>query len=101
MTPGPQADRTAVLCASACSVEILVHKILFFLILLPFTVLIFPFLTFHVGTSLFNLNLSDDWRLWRGAAPGQGAPLLNDGHDTGAACGSNVWISAVTVDTGR
>jgi hypothetical protein len=85
------------LCASACSVEILVHKILFFLILLPFTVLIFPFLTFHVGTSLFNLNLSDDWRLWRGAAPGQGAPLLNDGQEIAAAVALTLLTAAIAV----
>jgi len=46
------ADRTALLSASACSVEILVHKVLFFLVLLPFTTLVFPFLAFHISTSL-------------------------------------------------
>jgi Zn-dependent protease with chaperone function len=38
---------------------------LFFLILLPFTTLVFPFLAFHITTSLVNFNLSADWQKWK------------------------------------
>jgi hypothetical protein len=78
MNSDREPERTAQLAASACSIEIFVHQILFFFVLLPFALVVLPFLGAHIGVSLVNSNLSSDWRLWRGL-PGQDqAGLLND-----------------------
>jgi hypothetical protein len=67
---------------SACSIEIGVHLVLFSVILLPFVFLVFPFLVFHVGASLININLSDDWHQWKGTAA---VPLLSDAQEIDTA----------------
>lgn len=77
-------DRTALL-ALGCSVEILVHKFLFFLILLPFTTLVFPFLAFHITTSLVNFNLSADWQKWKHHGATQEQAALSDRQEIAIA----------------
>ena len=80
MNQGPGV-RDHSLWASACSIEIRVHTVLFSLILLPFAFLIFPFLVFHIGASLVNLNLSADWQHWNGPSTRQGFSFLSDAQE--------------------
>jgi len=96
------ADRTALLSASGCSVEILVHKFLFFLILLPFTTLLFPFLTFHITTSLVNFNLSADWQEWKHHGATQEQAALSDRQEIAlAAALTLLTLTAAALGYGR
>lgn len=85
MNPAPQRDIVAFLSSSACSVEILVHRVLLSVIFLPFAFLVFPFLTFHIGVSLVNVNLSDDWRQWRHLAAKPEFVFLTDAQEIALA----------------
>jgi hypothetical protein len=80
-----EPERTARLAASACSIEIFVHQVLFFFLLLPFALVVLPFLVAHIGVSLVNSNLSSDWRLWRGVPAQDQAGLLNDAWELNIA----------------
>jgi hypothetical protein len=92
-----QSDRTALVSASACSVEIFVHTLLLLLILLPLTTLVFPFLAFHVGVSLLNSNLSADWHQWKNGSAPQELAVLSDGQEIALAIGFTVSTLATSV----
>jgi hypothetical protein len=85
MNPAPQRDIAAFLSSSACSVEILVHRVLLSVIFLPFAFLLFPFLTFDIGVALVTVNLSDDWRQWKHLSGKPEFVFLSDGQEIAAA----------------
>jgi hypothetical protein len=81
VTPGPHGDRVASIAASSCSIEIRIHTFLLLVVLLPLVLIVFPFLTVHVGASLINSNVSQDWLHWEHRAPQPDYTLLSDGQE--------------------
>jgi Zn-dependent protease with chaperone function len=85
VTRESQIDSDSLLASQACSIEIRTQIVLFSAVLVPLVILVLPFLAFHLGLSLLNLNLSPDWLYWRGQPPQSQFAILSEGEEIAGA----------------
>jgi len=55
-------DPLAAAASRALSIEILVHLLLLFAVILPLAFLVYPYFVYELGVGLVNRNLADDWQ---------------------------------------